>query len=67
MLVTSGDIYISLVTGGVTAAFMGVGLAAARSTRLRLCGGGLFAAGVGTILSPMIGVVALLARLLPGA
>jgi hypothetical protein len=65
MLVTSGDIYIALVTGGLTAAFMGVGLVAAASPRLRVSGGGLLAAGIGTILSPMFGVVAVLARLLP--
>lgn len=65
MLVTSGDIYFTLVTAGLTAAFTGVGLLVSRSWRARLCGGGLVAAGIGTVLAPMVGIVALIARILP--
>jgi len=65
MLVTSGDIFFALFAGGLTAAFTGVALATASSPRARLCGAALLVAVTATILSPALGLVALLARFVP--
>lgn len=62
MLLTTGDLYFTILTGGALVAFTGIGLAVADAPRWRLWGASLFAAGLAAIVSPMLGVVGLIAR-----
>jgi hypothetical protein len=57
MLLTSGDIFFGLITGGMVAIFSGLGMAI--SHRRRLAGAGLLvgAAGVIASVAPMFGAV----------
>ena len=64
MIFTSGDMYFTLSTAGITIAFAGVGVAITRSRRRRLLGAALYAAGLTTIAAPAFGLVDALMRYL---
>jgi hypothetical protein len=57
MLLTSGDIFFGLITGGMVAIFSGLGLAITHRRRLANTGLLLGAAGVIASVAPMFGAV----------
>jgi hypothetical protein len=62
MFLTSGDVFFTLISAGAVVACTGAGLSVADSRGRRLLGASVFAAGLGVILSPMLGVVDLVMR-----
>jgi len=59
---TSGDLYFTISTVGITIAFVGVGMAIACSRRRRVLGGVLYAVGLALIGAPTVGLVGALMR-----
>lgn len=64
MIFTSGDLYFTLSTVGITIVSVGIGMAITRSRRRRLLGAALYVAGLATLAAPAFGAVHALMRYL---